>query len=94
MWSVVYSASHYLDSPSFMYYAKPTTIGDCCWLGTRCVIMPGSCLGDGIVISVNSVFKGTAEQNSVYIGNPAKLKRTRKLDTDTLYDLKNPYFFV
>lgn len=92
MWSVVYSASHYLDSPVFAYYAKETTIGDCCWLGARCVIMPGSCLGDGSVISVNSVFKGIADKNGVYIGNPAELKRTRKLDAP--YNLKNPYFFV
>lgn len=92
MWSIVYSASHYLNSSGFEVYKKPIQIGDCCWLGTRCVIMPGSKLNDGSVISVNSVFKGEAETCGVYIGNPATLQRRRELDS--MYSLKNKYFFV
>ena len=92
MWSVLYSASHYLNSQDFQYYKKPTQIGDCCWLGTRSVIMPGSKLSKGSVVSVNSVFKGVTEKNGVYIGNPAVLQRKRNLEKE--YDLKNKYYFV
>lgn len=92
MWSIIYTASHYLNSPDFQEYRKPTQIGDHCWLGTRSVIMPGSKLGSGSVVSVNSVFKGEAEENGVYIGNPAELERKRTLEEP--YQLRNRYYFV
>lgn len=92
MYAVIYTASHYMDSPNFEYYTRPTKVGNCCWLGTRSVIMPGSRLGDGCVISVNSMFKGTAEENGVYIGNPATLQRWR--DLNGTYSLDSRYYFV
>ena len=91
MWVVIYTASHYANSSIFQYYSKPTQIGNCCWLGTRCVIMPGSTLSDRTIISVNSVYKGHSEENGIYEGNPTILKRYRALKNN--YEQKNEGFF-
>lgn len=82
MWSVVYTASHSSKSSDFSYYSKPTEIKNCCWIGTRAVVMPGSILNDRTIVSVNSVLKGITEKGGVYIGNPAEKKYKRDLKID------------
>lgn len=91
MWAIVYTASHASKSPDFQYYSRATEIGNCCWIGARAVILPGSSLKDRSVVSANSVLKGVAEENGVYIGNPAEKKRSREIDAN--YQQRNLNFF-
>lgn len=91
MWAIIYSASHAAGSQDFMYYSKPTVIGDCCWIGTRSIIMPGSVFSDGSILSVNSSFKGTSQNFGIYNGNPAVLVRERGINSK--YLLNNENFF-
>ena len=91
MWSVIYTASHVSKSKEFQYYSKPTEIKNCCWIGTRAVVMPGSIIEDRVIISVNSVFKGTSETDCVYVGNPAEKRYTRGLEKN--YQQFNLNFF-
>ncbi len=82
MWAVLYSSSHYADSPSFEYYTKPTVVGDNCWVCARSIVLPGSNVKDRVIIGANSVFKGEAEEAGIYSGNPSSLVRKRKVDDD------------
>jgi acetyltransferase-like isoleucine patch superfamily enzyme len=53
-------------------------IGDNCWIGLGCVILPGSKIGENSVIGARSVVTGEIPPNSLAIGSPAKF--IRKLD--------------
>ena len=91
MWAVIYTASHYAWSNSFQYYSKSTVIGDCCWIGTRSIVLPGSVLSNGTVLSVNSSFKGVSQDYGIYNGNPACYMKSRGIDTG--YVLENINYF-
>lgn len=90
-YTLIYTGTHKSFSPTFEYASKPVSISNCCWLGARSVIMPGSDLQRGTIVSVNSVFKGSSEPNGIYDGIPARLVRYRDINTE--YNLKNIYFF-
>ena len=48
-------------------------IGNNVWLGTGCIILPGTKISSGSVIAANSVVKGEVPANCLFGGNPAKL---------------------
>ncbi len=56
---------HKMDVP------KPIIIEDYVWLGTGVIVLPGTQIGAGTIVSANSVCKGTLKPNSIYAGNPA-----------------------
>lgn len=47
-------------------------LGDNCFIGARATILPGSKIGNNVVISGGSVVKGLVRDNSVVAGNPAE----------------------
>jgi acetyltransferase-like isoleucine patch superfamily enzyme len=55
--------------------AKEIIIGDNCWIGTGCIILPGVTIGDGAVIGAGSIVTKNIPQNSLSAGNPAKVIR-------------------
>lgn len=79
IYSILFTASHHINSNTFEYYKKSTSIGDGTWIGARAVIMAGSVLENGVVIGANSTTAGNMkyEENGVYIGVPAELKFIR-----------------
>lgn len=54
-------------------YGNPIVIEDNVWIGTNSIILGGTTIGYGTVISAGSVVKGTIPPMSIYGGNPAKL---------------------
>lgn len=50
---------------------KEIIIEDYVWLGTGVVVLPGTHIGEGTIVSANSVCKGFLKPNSIYSGNPA-----------------------
>lgn len=52
---------------------KHTYIGENCFLGYGCVILPGTILGKQCVVGSNSVVSGTFPDYSVIVGVPAKI---------------------
>jgi Acetyltransferase (isoleucine patch superfamily) len=50
----------------------PVEIGDNVFVGTRSIILGGTCIGSNVVIGAGSVVKGNIESDSVYAGVPAK----------------------
>ncbi|SDC95849.1 acyltransferase [Niabella drilacis] len=52
---------------------KEIIIEDNVWIGLGCIILGGSHIGEGSIISAGSVVKGPVEKNAIYSGNPAVL---------------------
>ena len=51
---------------------KPMKIGDHVWIGLGTIILRGSQIGDGAVISAGSVVMGKVKAGTNAIGNPAR----------------------
>lgn len=49
------------------------TIGDNSFIGARVSILPGTIIGKNVLIGACSVVKGTIPDNSIVVGNPAKI---------------------
>lgn len=74
-----YTASHPLDYTTRnkgLEKALPIKVGNNCWFGANCTILPGTTIGDGCVIAAGSVVKGDIPANSVIAGVPAVVKKT------------------
>jgi acetyltransferase-like isoleucine patch superfamily enzyme len=54
---------------------EPVTIGPGCWLGTGCVVLPGTRLGRNVVVAANAVVRGDVPDHCVVAGAPAKVVR-------------------
>jgi Acetyltransferase (isoleucine patch superfamily) len=56
-------------------YAYPVTIGEDCWIGGGSIICPGVKIGNRCVIGAGSVVTKDIPDNSLAVGNPAKVIR-------------------
>ncbi len=48
------------------------TIGNNVFIGANCTILPGTVIGDDVVIGAGSVVKGNLEESAVYAGAPCR----------------------
>lgn len=73
----LYTASHPLDKILRKTHkiSKTITIGDDCWIGGNTVILPGITIGNGCVIGAGSVITKNIPDDSLAVGNPAKVIR-------------------
>lgn len=72
----IYTAEHPLDSETRnkgLEYAKPIAIGDNVWIGGGVSILSGVTIGDNAVIGAGSVVTKDVPENTVVVGNPAKI---------------------
>lgn len=56
-----------------LYSKGPVIIEDNVWIGEKASIMPGVCIGNGVIIGANSVVTKDIPPNCVVAGNPAKV---------------------
>jgi len=54
---------------------EPVRIGAGSWLGTGVVVLPGSTIGKHVVVGAGAVVAGDLPDNSVAVGNPARVVR-------------------
>ena len=54
-----------------------TVIGNDVWIGTRATILPGTRLGDGVIVGAGAVVGGEIPPYSIIGGNPARVLRRR-----------------
>lgn len=73
----LYTANHPLDAElrKTLENALPISIGNDCWIGGNTVILPGITIGNGCVIGAGSVVTKDIPDNSLAVGNPAKVIR-------------------
>jgi acetyltransferase-like isoleucine patch superfamily enzyme len=51
---------------------RPIKIGDNVWIGMRAMIQPGVTIGEGSIVSANSVVRTDVPPYTIFAGNPAR----------------------
>ena len=79
----IYTATHPLNAVlrRSKENAKAITIGDDCWIGGGAIICPGVTIGNRCVIGAGSVVTKDIPDDSLSVGNPARV--IRKLNEDS-----------
>lgn len=54
---------------------RPVIIDDDVFIGMNCIVLKGTTIGKGSVIGAGSVVSGNIPENSLAVGNPAKVVR-------------------
>jgi acetyltransferase-like isoleucine patch superfamily enzyme len=63
-------------------------IGNNVFIGNNCTILPNTFVGDNCIIGAGSILRGQFPENSVIIGNPAKVVMTMSMQK--LLYIQNP----
>lgn len=53
-------------------------IGDNCFVGANCLVLPGTVLGNNCIVGAGCVVKGTYPDDCILMGNPAKVYANTK----------------
>ncbi|GHG27626.1 colanic acid biosynthesis acetyltransferase WcaF [Deinococcus indicus] len=56
---------------------RPINIEDGVWITSKCIILMGSHIGSGCIVTPGSVVRNSLEKNSIYGGNPLKFIKLR-----------------
>ena len=63
-------------------HSSPVSIGNQCWIGSRCIILRGVTIGDQAVIGAGSVVTKDVPPRQVWAGNPARLIKELKGESE------------
>ena len=55
------------------HFIKPIKVGKDSFVGARATLLPGTEIGENCIIGAGSVVKGKIPDNSIVIGNPARV---------------------
>lgn len=61
------------DHPTRGAKSRPVMIGDDVWIGTNVIILPGTRIGSGCVVSAGAVVSGVFPPDTLLVGNPAQV---------------------
>lgn len=65
---------------------RPVTIGDDVWIGSNVLILPGSKVGNGVILGAGCVVRGSVPDYAVIVGNPGRIIKFRDgKDLDETY---------
>lgn len=67
-------------------------IGNNVFIGNNCTILPNTFVGDNCIIGAGSVVRGQFPENSVIVGNPAKV--VLSMSMQKLFYQQNPNFLT
>ncbi len=65
-------------------------IGSNVFIGNNCTILPNTIIGDNCIVGAGSTVRGQFPENSVIVGNPAKV--VLSMNMQKLFYLQNPGF--
>ena len=68
----------YLQRRKTVETGDPITIGEDCWLGAGVIVCPGVTIGDRSIIGAGSVVVKDIPEDSVAVGNPARVIKKLK----------------
>jgi len=75
------TGNHDYKDPAFGLITGEIVIEDGVWVGAKSIVCPGVIMKENSVLAVASVLSASAEESSIYRGNPAKFIRLRELVT-------------
>ncbi len=75
------------DKSRMEYVFGKITVGNNCFIGENCIILPNTTIGNDCIIGAGSVVRGNIPDNSVAYGNPAKV--VMKSNVVKLFLMKN-----
>ncbi|KAJ9151886.1 Galactoside O-acetyltransferase [Pleurostoma richardsiae] len=88
-----YSGTHPLD-PSVRNgtrgpeTGKPIVIGEDCWLGGNCIVLPGVTIGRGVTVGAGSVVTKDVPPYVCVVGNPARIiKKVEVADPEAMKEV-------
>ncbi len=55
------------------YFLREIKVGKNCFIGANVVLLPGTTIGDNCIIGTGSIVRGSFPDNSIIVGNPAKV---------------------
>ena len=58
------------------HFLKEIKIGNYCFIGARSIILPGTTIGDNVIVGAGAVVKGNIPDGVVIAGNPARVVMT------------------
>lgn len=56
-----------------IYFSHEIKIGNNCFIGARASILPNTIIGNNVIVGACSVVKGIIPDDSIIVGNPAKI---------------------
>ena len=54
-------------------FLKPIRVGSNCFVGMRTILLPGTVLGNNVIVGAGAIVKGVFPDNVVIGGNPARI---------------------
>lgn len=75
----IFTHSNHYEKGKYVTEAHLTgdiTIGNNVFIGANCSILPGSLIGDHVIVGAGTVVKGVLESDSIYAGAPCRLIRS------------------
>jgi putative colanic acid biosynthesis acetyltransferase WcaF len=73
------TGSHDIDDPNFQLYTKPIRICKGAWIASGAFVGPGVVVGEGAVLGGRGVTFRDLEPWTVYVGNPARATKHRRI---------------
>lgn len=70
-------AGHDVTSPRFELVAKPIVIGECVWIASNSIVLPGVTIGDGAVVAAGAVVTSDIAPWTIVGGNPSRVIKKR-----------------
>ncbi len=68
------------------------TIGNNVFIGNNCTILPNTTIGDNSIVGAGSIVRGQFPENSVIVGNPAKVVMSTAMQK--LFYTQNPNLLI
>ncbi|WP_019616979.1 acyltransferase [Psychromonas ossibalaenae] len=75
----IWSLEHHPESESHELRKNGVVIGDYTWIANRVTILPGTNIGKNHVVGAGGVMKGHYSENSISMGNKAKIKKLKNV---------------
>ncbi|QSR49726.1 acyltransferase [Aeromonas veronii] len=93
----IFSTNHNWKNPNKIPYdevtiKKPVIIGDFVWCGANVTILPGTVIGDGVIIAAGSVVRGAVPALSIVAGNPCEIVGVRNKDSFEILRCERRFF--
>ena len=85
--ALIYTLSHDIQSADLSEKCGDVVVGERVWICARAIVLPGTRVGMGSVLSANSVFSGAAPEFTLLIGNPAR--NVKKLNVTRASRVRN-----